>query len=289
MENKEANDLIVSISNRVEVNKKTKSSKGRKRKNVDEFNEAVTQVIKEEVVTSKEEVVDPKEEVVDPKEEVVDPKEEVVTLKEEVVTPKEEEIVTSNEEEVVRSKEEEVISSKEEVITRLNDEEIVVSKEEHVKELIFVELLKQYITNKYLMDNIELKLDDRTKICLMFILQTYPYELYDIDKLVEVVIADGKIDINDLPFIIKFCGKVYELVKNTNMDYKTALDISCVILKFIIRVLVAEKKIKLDNTDTIHFIQCFDSLVDQCFSILKQNVVVQNGCISFVKNMLCKK
>jgi len=285
MENKEANDLIVSITNMVEFNEETKTSKGFKRKYVDDFNQAIKQVIKDEVVITKEE-------------EVVIPKEE----DEEVVTRKEEEVVTSKEadEEVVTLKEadEELVTPKEadennvlknEAIVSLNDHEIVDTKEENVNKLSLVELLKQYITNKTLMNDIELNLDERTKICLMFILQTYPRELYGIDKLVELVIADGKIDINDLPLIIKFCGTIYGLVKNANMDHKTAIDISCIILKFIMRVLLSEKKIKLDNTDKMHFIKSFDCLVDECFAILKQNEIVQKGCDTFFKKMLCKK
>lgn len=271
MENKEANDLIVSISNMVEVNKETKNSKGIKRKYVDDFNDAIKQVIKEDIVIPTE------EEVVSPKDDEVD-----VPKEEEIVTPKEEE-------EVVTSNEDKNIALNDEAILSLNDNEILDTKKEKVKELNFVDLLKQYITNKTLMNDIEVKLDERTKTCLMFILHTYPHELNGIHKLVELVIADGKINIDDLPVIIKFCGTVYKLVKKTNMDYKTSIEFSSLILKFIIRVLLAEKKLNIDIADILLFIECFDSLVDECFDILKQNEVIEKKCTFFFKKFLCKK
>lgn len=171
----------------------------------------------------------------------------------------------------------------------VNTEETIKDESSSKNENDIVNLFMKYISSHSLNNEISIKLDNKTRDCFMFILQNYPDDLNGFDKLLEVVFQDCKIDIEDMPEIIRLCNKINILVSKTNIDYKTSIECSRLILKFTIRVLIFEKKIKIEE-DKIHiFLKGFDNLVDVCLDMLIESKTLENGCNSFFKKLLCKK
>lgn len=152
-----------------------------------------------------------------------------------------------------------------------------------------VDLLKETINNSSITDNVSIKLDNKTKECLIFILETYPNELDGFDRLIKMAIKNCKIDINDLHIIIALCSKIQSLVSKTNLDFKTSIECSRMVLKFIIRVLIIEKKIKIEDEQIETYLKAVDNLVDVCLDMLLESKNVEKGCNSFFKKLLCKK
>jgi hypothetical protein len=104
-----------------------------------------------------------------------------------------------------------------------------------------------------------------------------------------MMFEDCKIDMKDLPHLIKLCSKIYNLVRKTDIDHKHAIECARLILKFTVRVLITENKIKIEYYDIVSFLNGFDNLVDVCLDMLIQSETVEKGCNSFFKKLLGKK
>lgn len=165
----------------------------------------------------------------------------------------------------------------------------VVKTQEIIDNKNIIDLLKDIINNASITENVSIKLDDKTKKCFMYILQTYPNDLDGFDKLIQIVIEDSKIDMQDLPVIINLCSKTHSLISKTNVDYKSAIECSRLVLKFTIRVLINEKKINIEYDKISSFLNGFDNLIDVCLDMLIEAKTVENRCNTFFKKLLCKK
>ena len=106
-----------------------------------------------------------------------------------------------------------------------------------------------------------------------------PKLLNDIEKSMFEIMKDGKIDSNDIPYLITIIQKLYEFlfslkIKNIQTEKRAA--ICAEIIKFIVHVLIKERRIKVDPNKQEVFLSQFNTLMDSCISLLS----LQSGLIS---------
>lgn len=167
------------------------------------------------------------------------------------------------------------------------DVKVVVEDSKHVVDLANV--LKQLLSNNETFKKCSFKIDDQTKETFIYILDKYPEYFSEFKTILELIIEDGKLNIDDFTNIIKLLTKLYELVKTLKLDYDTSLKVSGDILKFILYYLIEEKKMKITNKDESAVSSSINTLIDACIELLRQNKQIEKGCNSFFKKLMCRK
>ena len=95
---------------------------------------------------------------------------------------------------------------------------------------------------------------------------------------------DGKIDSNDIPYLITIIQKLYEFlfslkIKKITTEKRAA--ICAEIIKFIVHVLIKERRIKVEPNKQDVFSSQFNALMDSCISLLSlQSGLISRGCFS---------
>jgi hypothetical protein len=111
-----------------------------------------------------------------------------------------------------------------------------------------------------------------------------PKLLNDIEKSMFEIMKDGKIDSNDIPYLITIIQKLYEFLfslKIKNMQTEKRAAICAEIIKFIVHVLIKERRIKVDPNKQEIFLSQFNALMDSCISLLSlQSGLLSRGCCS---------
>jgi hypothetical protein len=111
-----------------------------------------------------------------------------------------------------------------------------------------------------------------------------PKLLNDIEKAMFEIMKDGKIDSNDIPFLITIIQKLYEFLfslKIKNMSTEKRAAICAEIIKFIVQVLIKERRIKVEPSKQETFLNQFNALMDSCISLLSlQSELISRGCCS---------
>jgi len=160
---------------------------------------------------------------------------------------------------------------KEEIIEEIKekiDEVITVQIPVNLVDLVKEEIKqKSHILNKEYID------------ILNSLVGKSPKLLNDIEKSMFEIMKDGKIDSNDIPYLITIIQKLYEFlfslkIKNIQTEKRAA--ICAEIIKFIVHVLIKERRIKVDPNKQQVFLSQFNALMDSCISLLS----LQSGLIS---------
>ena len=189
-------------------------------------------------------------------------------------------------------------NNKDEIISNLNIELVEnknVNKELEKTKLLnevyhiaeFMNLLELLVKADKIKTEITIELDSKTRECFLSIIKNHPEFFSDFEKIFMLILADNKIDIDDVPHITKLITKLYVIVhnlKNIKLKEGDKLHISSVILKFIIQVLVKEKKINIGDWETEFFLNKIEELIDSCVNLIELNgtLGVKNcGCLYF--------
>jgi hypothetical protein len=111
-----------------------------------------------------------------------------------------------------------------------------------------------------------------------------PKLLNDIEHAMIEITKDGKIDSNDIPFLITIIQKLYEFMfslKIGKMPTEKRAAICAEIIKFVVVVLIKERRIKVDINKQDIFIAQINALMDSCVSLLSlQSTLLSKGCCS---------
>ena len=147
-----------------------------------------------------------------------------------------------------------------------NDVEVNSSNVEQVVLVqTFVDIVKIFIDKKSIL------ITTQATDVINKIIDMTPNTLNDFEKAMVEVIKDGKIDSKDIPYLINIVQRIYEFIyslKNMKFDIKKRADIVGEILKFIVQILVTEKKIKIDEDKQREFYLLINALIDSCVGLL---------------------
>ena len=162
---------------------------------------------------------------------------------------------------------------KEEIKEKI-DEVIAIQVPKNLIELVKEEIKqKTHILNKEYID------------ILNSLVSISPNLLNDIEKAMFEIMKDGKIDSNDIPFLITIIQKLYEFMFSLKIEKISTEKRSAIcaeIIKFIVHVLIKERRIKVDPSKQDAFLIQFNTLMDSCVSLLSlQSELLSNGCCSW--------
>ena len=111
-----------------------------------------------------------------------------------------------------------------------------------------------------------------------------PILLNDIEKAMLEIIKDVKIDSNDIPYLITIIQKLYEFMFSLKIGKISSEKLAAIcaeIIKFIVNVLIKERRIKVEPSKQDEFLRHFNALMDSCISLLSlQSELLSNGFCS---------
>ena len=136
---------------------------------------------------------------------------------------------------------------------------------------------------------INIQLDEKTQSIINKVLKFSPGVLTEIELVFIEIVKDNKIDSADIPNFIVLVQKLYELIykaKDIHLDSEKTAEVCGTILKFIVRKLVEERKIKIDEENKVVFFLLTDKLIDSCVSLLKFPKLVKGaGCLKKIMGL----
>jgi len=169
---------------------------------------------------------------------------------------------------------------------------LVEEKKENISEFTDVDIslevktLLDLLVSEEIKKNANIKLDDTAIKVINNVLIKSPDFLKDIEDAFVEIVKDNKIDSSDLPNLILLVQKLYELVykaKDIKLDTTKRAEVCGTVLKFIIYVLVEERKIKLDEDKKIAFLVLTKNLIDSCVSLLSFSKILKgSSCLKIL-------
>ena len=152
----------------------------------------------------------------------------------------------------------------------------------NILEETFIDLVKKSLENEETKKKISIPLTPEVTSIINNIISLTPNTLTDIEKAAIEIIKDGKIDSKDIPNLIIVIQSLYQFIyslKNVKFDAKKRSDVTSSSLKYILHLLVLERKIKIDEDKQSEFFTQMDTLIDSCISLLSySNSLKTKGC-----------
>jgi len=133
----------------------------------------------------------------------------------------------------------------------------------------FSDILKQIILTSSFQDNYSIKLDSELISILNKILSTNPTYFDNIQQSFNLIIADQKIDINDIPAIISLLSNLYKILYSHNIKdivKGISIDKCSIILKFVIDVIIKNNIEDIEKQTAI--ISIANNLIDTCAELI---------------------
>jgi len=167
--------------------------------------------------------------------------------------------------------------------TFIYDSEVVSDVVSNIVEQTFVDLVKKSLENEETKKQSSISLTPEVISVINNIISLSPNTLIDIEKVATEIIKDSKIDSKDIPNLIVIIQRIYQFIyslKTAKFDTKKRAEITANTLKYIIHLLVLERKIKIeeDKQETF-FVQTY-LLIDACIGLLNYSKTLQTkGCL----------
>jgi hypothetical protein len=115
------------------------------------------------------------------------------------------------------------------------------------------------------------------------ILSASPNCFDDIKNAVCEIVKDNKIDSKDIPQFIVVVQKMYQIIyslKNVKIDAKKRSEFTAEVLKYIVHLLIIERKIIISEDKEAQFLADCDILIDACIGLLSFPKSIKiKGCL----------
>lgn len=145
-----------------------------------------------------------------------------------------------------------------------------------------IDLVKNNLEQDKTKNEIGIQISPDIKCVIYNIISLTPDTLTDIEKVILEIVKDGRIDSKDIPNLIVVLQKIYKSIyslKNVKFNAKKRAEITSTSLKYIIHILVLNKKIKIEEHKVSEFLALTDALIDSCISLLNfSNSLKTKGC-----------
>lgn len=155
----------------------------------------------------------------------------------------------------------------------------------NIVEETFIDLVKKSLENEDMKKKITITLTPEIISIINNIISLTPNTLTDIEKATIEIIKDGKIDSKDIPNLIVVVQKIYQFIyslKSMKLDAKKRAHITAELLKYLIHLLVLERKIKIDEDSEkiLEFYTQINALIDSCIGLLSYSKSLKTkGCL----------
>ena len=171
------------------------------------------------------------------------------------------------------------VSIKSEHNVSIKSEQIGV--EETFVEIITKLLLNEELKNKYTIILSNINIDIISKI-----ISQSPYLFNEFEKSIKEIIKDGKINSSDIPQLIILVQQIYQSLynlKNLKLDSNKRTELTSNIFKFLILILIKERKIIIDENNEENFLKVTYLLIDSCISLLSFSKIIKTkGCVKSI-------
>jgi hypothetical protein len=138
------------------------------------------------------------------------------------------------------------------------------------------------LSNDDLKNKLSVKLTSNDIILINNIISLTPNSLKDINESIHKIIIDNKIDTKDVPSLLIVIQVLYRSIyslRNIKLDAKKRAESTANILKFIIHLLVLEKKIVINDDKQQLFLSEIDTLIDTSVELLSLSKSLKTkGC-----------
>ena len=152
----------------------------------------------------------------------------------------------------------------------------------NIIEQTLVDLVKKSLENEEMKKQISISLTSEHISIINNIISLSPNTLTDIEKSAVEIIKDGKIDSKDVPNLIIIIQTIYQFIyslKIEKFDTQKRAYITATTLKYILHLLVLERKIKIEEDKQGDFFTQTDLLIDSCTGLLSYSKTLQTkGC-----------
>ena len=189
--------------------------------------------------------------------------------------------IESDSEPYVRLLDEEPVKVEEVKVEEVKVEEVKIEevKVEEVKETSINALLE-----KLSFHNQNNKLIPEEFAVLQKIISKTPTIIDEIEKSITEVIKNNTITIHDFPNFIVIVQILYERIHNLHLkknNNEKCADLCAILLKFIVYILLEERKIDVLEENKTEFLSKLDNIIDSCIHLLKFPIVLQyeNCCV----------
>jgi hypothetical protein len=193
---------------------------------------------------------------------------------------------STNVEPIVETIPEPIVEPTPETIVENIVEPIVESTPEQIVEKTFISIVEQSLTSLIIRHKLlETKIDLTPEFIdiIKKIISFSPDCFNDIEKAVSEIVKDGKIDSKDIPQFMIVVQKIYQLIyslKDVKLDAKKRSEITCSVIKFVVHLLVLERKIIIDQDKESQFLTDCDILIDACIGLLSfPKAIKTKGCL----------
>jgi hypothetical protein len=162
----------------------------------------------------------------------------------------------------------------------------------NIIEQTLVDLVKKSLENEEMKKQISISLTSEHISIINNIISLTPNTLTDIEKSAVEIIKDGKIDSKDVPNLVVIIQTIYQFIyslKIEKFDTQKRAYITATTLKYILHLLVLERRIKIEEDKQGDFFTQTDLLIDSCTGLLSYSKTLQTkGCFKklFFNNTL---
>lgn len=186
-----------------------------------------------------------------------------------------ESIVETKVESIVETKVEEVLGKQ--TIEKLNIDTSIIQNVIPVGRSL-VEIIDEEIKQKSMVLN-----KDYVDVINVLIKKS-PALFDDVERSIYEIMKDGKVDSNDIPHLIKIIQKLYEgifSIKSLKLSNEKQTAICSELIKNVFKIMIKERKIKLELNKQEQFLEQFNKLIESCTSLLSfQKILKSKGCFS---------
>ena len=145
-----------------------------------------------------------------------------------------------------------------------------------ISEKTLLILVNESLSSEEIKNKLSIKLTSQDISFISKIISLTPDALNDVEKALNDIIKDGKIDSKDIPQFIVIIQRIY----NFKLDSKKCMEMTSTILKYIVHLLVLERKIKVNNEQQPEFLKESDALIDACVGLLSFPKSIKiKGCL----------
>ena len=155
-----------------------------------------------------------------------------------------------------------------------------------VLENTFVSIVEKSLTSLIIRDKLiktQINLTPELIEIVKKVLSASPDCFNDIEKAVNEIIKDGKIDSKDIPQFIIVVQKLYQIIyglKDIKLDAKKRSEFTATVLKYIVHLLIVERKIQIEEEKEMQFLTDCDALIDACIGLLSfPKSIKTKGCL----------
>ena len=169
-----------------------------------------------------------------------------------------------------------------EAVNDINTSNVILE----IAEKTFLTLVKESLVNQELKNNLTIKLSSEDISIISKIISATPDTLNDLEKACTDIIKDGKIDSKDIPQFIVIIQRIYQFIysnKDIKFNSKKRIEVTSSTLKFLVHLLVLERKIKINDEQQAEFFKDSDALIDSCVSLLSFSKSIKpKGCLKSI-------